>query len=63
MPVHIDEVSTIIEPASGQDNTPTRAASCEPEPFEVRIEELRPLVRALIAEELERRLRTRDDGR
>lgn len=63
MPVHIDEVSTIIEPTTGQDTQPTRAASGEPEPFEVRIEELRPLVRALIAEELERRLRTRDDGR
>lgn len=61
MAVTIGEVSTTIEtlPDSGAHDAapgaPSEAA------FEVRLEELRQLVRALVAEELERQLRQRSD--
>jgi hypothetical protein len=62
MSVHIDEVSTTVE-ASPQasrpgDQTPGPAAAG---PEEARLEELRPLVRALVAEEIERWLRQRGE--
>ena len=64
MGVTIGEVSTTIEslPATGGADTAESGANVADEPaFEVRMEELRPLVRALVAEELERQLRQRDD--
>lgn len=63
MAVHIDEVSTVIEP-TGADSGQTpgeQPSGAAPPPFEVQIEELRPLVRALLAEELERWLRNRGE--
>ncbi len=62
MPVTIGELSTTIETLPG-DSTErgSGAAPAEDAAFEVRIEELRALVRALVAEELERQLRQRGD--
>jgi hypothetical protein len=62
MSVSIGEVSTTIEtlPGSGTPEAGSNAAADEA-PFEVRIEDLRALVRALVAEELERQLRHRSD--
>jgi hypothetical protein len=62
MAVTIGEVSTTIEtlPDGGAREDPAGGAPAEA-PFEVRLEDLRPLVRALVAEELERRLRQRSD--
>lgn len=63
MAVRIDEVSTVIEPTGGEpgEGAGGRDQDAGGTPFEVRIEELRPLVRALVAEELERWLRTRGE--
>lgn len=63
MPVTIGEVSTTIDTLPGSDDTArgSGGASGEDAAFEVRIEELRALVRALVAEELERQLRQRSD--
>jgi hypothetical protein len=55
MSVHIDEVSTTVEARAGGADS----ASGGSVPGEARIEELRPLVRALVAEEIERWLRSR----
>lgn len=56
MSVQIDEVNTVIEPGGGAGAGGGHAgAGAGPE--EVRLEELRPLVRALVAEEIERWLR------
>ena len=62
MAVTIGEVSTTIEtlPDGGAREEPGSGAPAEAA-FEVRLEDLRPLVRALVAEELERRLRQRSD--
>jgi hypothetical protein len=59
MPVHIGEVSTTVEslPASGAGEPGSAPDPGESAAFEVRIEELRPLIRALVAEEIERWLR------
>ena len=59
MTVRIDEVSTVIEPGSGEPPPRGAESAGHSAPFEVQIEELRPVVRALVAEELERWLRTR----
>jgi hypothetical protein len=57
MSVHIDEVTTTVEArAGGGDGGSASGGSL---PGEARIEELRPLVRALVAEEIERLLRCR----
>lgn len=56
MSVHIDEVNTTVDTrgcAPGAGDRDAGAAA------EVRLEELRPLVRALVAEEIERWLRAR----
>ena len=62
MAVTIGEVVTTIAtlPEGGAREEPASGASAEAA-FEVRLEDLRPLVRALVAEELERRLRQRSD--
>ncbi len=60
MSVHIDEVSTIIEPTAGERGA-GEAAEGGGSAAEVQIEELRPLVRILVAEELERWLRARGE--
>ena len=59
MTVRIDEVSTVIEPTGGEAPPRGGESAGQSAPFEVQIEELRPVVRALVAEELERWLRTR----
>lgn len=63
MPVTIGELSTTIEtlPGDSTERGAGGAAPAEDAAFEVRIEELRALVRALVAEELERQLRHRSD--
>jgi hypothetical protein len=63
MTVTIGELSTTIEtlPGEGTERGSGGGAPTEDAPFEVRIEELRALVRALVAEELERQLRHRSD--
>lgn len=56
--VHIGEITTTIEPAAGAGAPASAPAEQDSGPaFEVQLEELRPLVRALVAEELERRAR------
>ena len=62
MAVTIGEVSTTIEtlPDGSAREEPASGAPAEAA-FEVRLEDLRQLVRALVAEELERRLRQRSD--
>lgn len=63
MSVSIGEVSTTIETLPGGEAAGgASAAGAEEMAFEVRLEDLRPLVRALVAEELERQLRQRSDG-
>jgi hypothetical protein len=60
MSVHIDEVSTTVEatgPAAGSGDR--AGAGTGSGAAEARLEELRPLVRALVAEEIERWLRQR----
>ncbi|MFN9624269.1 MAG: hypothetical protein ACK587_15780 [Cyanobacteriota bacterium] len=60
MSVHIDAVSTIVEasaPATGAADHDAGASVGGA--TEVRLEDLRPLVRALVAEEIERWLRSR----
>lgn len=62
MPVSIGELSTTIETLPGAAGEPASDASGAAEQAaEVRIEELRAIVRALVAEELERQLRRRSD--
>jgi len=61
MAVTIGEVSTTIETLPDSGPRESGAAAPEEAAFEVRLEELRQLVRALVAEELERRLRQRSD--
>ncbi len=61
MAVTIGEVSTTIETLPDSGPRESGAAAPEETAFEVRLEELRQLVRALVAEELERRLRQRSD--
>jgi hypothetical protein len=58
MSVHIDEVSTTVE-ATGPGERAAGAAPGVAAAGEARLEELRPLVRALVAEEVERWLRQR----
>jgi hypothetical protein len=60
--VHIGEVATTIESLAGSgDESPNPRGGDNGPAFEVQMEELRPLVRALVAEELERWLRSRGD--
>jgi len=59
MSIHIDEVSTLIEPAMAGAGGGSATAGNTGSSEEVQLEELRPLVRALIAEELERWFRSR----
>lgn len=62
MPVSIGEVSTTIDTLPGGATSETgSSATADDAPFEVRMEDLRALVRALVAEELERQLRHRSD--
>lgn len=62
MPVSIGEVSTTIETLPGGSAAESGSgATADDAPFEVRMEDLRALVRALVAEELERQLRHRSD--
>ena len=62
MTVHIGEMTTTIEPLPAGGGAPGAALSPEEgAAFEVQIEDLRPLVRALVAEEIERWLRRRGD--
>lgn len=62
MPVSIGEVSTTIETLPGGSTAESGSgATADDAPFEVRMEDLRALVRALVAEELERQLRHRSD--
>ncbi len=66
MSVRIGEVSTTIDAAGDEsgDLQATSAAGAADgggSAFEVQLEELRPLVRALVAEELERWWRQRSD--
>ena len=63
MPVTIGEVSTTIEtqPSGGAVESGAGGQAQEEGAYEVRLEELRDLVRALVAEELERQLRRRID--
>jgi hypothetical protein len=56
MSVQIDEVSTVIEPMARSGGAGGIEGASDVVD-EVRIEELRPLVRALVAEEIERWLR------
>ena len=60
MSVHIDEVTTTVEASGGgaaaRDGGAGGGGSLA---GEARLEELRPLVRALVAEEIERWLRSR----
>jgi hypothetical protein len=60
MSVHIDEVNTTVDTRGGAPGAGDRDAGAAAEgAAEVRLEELRPLVRALVAEEIERWLRAR----
>jgi hypothetical protein len=60
MSVQIDEVNTTVEARGGAPGAGDRDAGALAESAaEVRLEELRPLVRALVAEEIERWLRGR----
>jgi hypothetical protein len=61
MSVHIDEVTTTVESraAGGDGGHDSGAGGGSSLAGEARIEELRPLVRALVAEEIERLLRCR----
>ncbi len=62
MTVHIGEMTTTIESAPTGGGEPGAAPSPqEGTAFEVQLEDLRPLVRALVAEELERWLRRQGD--
>ncbi|WP_374243663.1 hypothetical protein [Zoogloea sp.] len=63
MPVTIGELSTTIEtlPGDSAERGSGGSAPADDTAFEVRIEDLRALVRALVAEELERQLRHRGD--
>ncbi len=62
MPVSIGEVSTTIDTLPGGATSEAGSgATADDAPFEVRMEDLRALVRALVAEELERQLRHRSD--
>jgi len=61
MPVTIGEVATTIETLPAADDSRGSAASPEEAAHEVRLEELRQLVRELVAEEVERQLRRRSD--
>lgn len=62
MPVSIGEVSTTIDTLPGGSTAEAGSgAGADDAPFEVRMEDLRALVRALVAEELERQLRHRSD--
>ena len=62
MAVTIGEVVTTIDTLPDGDAREGSGASAPAEAaFEVRLEDLRPLVRALVAEELERQLRQRSD--
>jgi hypothetical protein len=62
MPVSIGELSTTIETLPASQGEPgVGSAPADDAPFELRIEELRAIVRALVAEELERQLRRRSD--
>ena len=60
MSVHIDEVSTTVEATGLAAGSGDQAgAGTGSGAVESRLEELRPLVRALVAEEIERWLRQR----
>ncbi len=60
MSVHIDEVNTTVEATPGPASAGDRDAGAPaPGAAEERLEELRPLVRMLVAEEIERWLRGR----
>ena len=62
MAVTIGEVvTTIATLPDGGGREESGAGAPAEAAFEVRLEDLRPLVRALVAEELERRLRQRSD--
>lgn len=62
MPVTIGEFATTIETLPGAAEHPAAGGAAEHDaPFEVRLEDLRAIVRALVAEELERQLRHRSD--
>uniref|UniRef100_UPI00321FEFC7 hypothetical protein n=1 Tax=Zoogloea sp. TaxID=49181 RepID=UPI00321FEFC7 len=62
MPVSIGEVSTTIDTLPGGATSEAGSgATADDAAFEVRMEDLRALVRALVAEELERQLRHRSD--
>lgn len=61
MSVRIGEVNTTIDAYGDESPETTAAAAPENSAFEVQLEELRPLVRALVAEELERWWRQRSD--
>lgn len=62
MPVTIGELTTTIDTLPGtQAGAGTAAATADEAPFEQRIEDLRAIVRALVAEELERQSRRRSD--
>lgn len=63
MPVTIGELTTTIETLPGpQAGAGAAAAAADEAPFEQRIEELRAIVRALVAEELERQSRRWSDS-
>jgi hypothetical protein len=60
MSVHIDEVNTTVEATGPAAGSGDRAGTgTDSGAVESRLEELRPLVRALVAEEIERWLRQR----
>ncbi|WP_374261191.1 hypothetical protein [Zoogloea sp.] len=63
MPVTIGEFATTIETQAGAAHPDTGGAPAHADDsaFEVRLEELRALVRALVAEEVERQLRQRSE--
>ncbi len=63
MSVRIGEVSTTIDAVGDEsgDLRETSATGAADGAFEVQLEELRPLVRALVAEEIERWWRQRSD--
>jgi hypothetical protein len=59
MSVHIDEVNTTVEAAAPAAASCDRAGGATGGAAAAQLEELRPLVRALVAEEIERWLRQR----
>ena len=60
MSVHIDEVNATVEAGAQAPGTADHdAGAAAGGAAEVRLEELRPLVRALVAEEIERWTRSR----